>query len=82
MTKTLDTDEGQREFATRMEALMREFGADVGVYFAADRMGQPLAFGITGTTAEAGRELLRRAISISYSCDEVEPIERRIIVTN
>jgi hypothetical protein len=70
---TLDTQEGQKAFATRMAALVQEFGGETAVWMVADRRATPLAFGAAGTTADGARELLCRAIYVSYDCDG-EPV--------
>lgn len=66
---TLDTEEGQKKFAERMLDLVKEFGGDCAAWIISDREAQPMAFGAAGTDTTGTRELLCRAISISYAYD-------------
>jgi hypothetical protein len=66
---TLDTDEGQKKFAKRMLDLVKEFGGDCAAWIVSDKDAQPMAFGAAGTDTTGTRELLCRAISISYAYD-------------
>jgi hypothetical protein len=70
--KTLDTEEGQKEFAARMALLINEFGGDCAAWIVSDKNATPKAFGVAGTNTAGGRELLCRAVSISYDCDAGE----------